>query len=403
LAAGLLALSGCGGSPEANRIPGKRLVIYMSSPVHGASNAVARAQVSAARLALAQQGARIGKYAIQLKVLDDSAPQSGGWDPNQTSFNARVAAQDPVTIGYLGEFNSGATAISIPLLNRAGIAQVSAASGAVGLTSPGPGASPGEPQKYYPTGFRTFARVAPNDAVQAEAQVGVEQRAGCQATFVLQDGEVDGSSEAITFALTAQSRGLRVLGVQAFTPQALDYTGLASSVAQADPDCVLISALDGPSSALLARELAVDLPNARLFASSSLATPSFTDPAKGGLAPALDSRVVILSPALGRTDYPPATRTILAAGAKQFGSGPPEAVFGYAAMSLMLDAIRRATDNGRKSVQRSKVVSALFARGYHQSVLGPFGIESNGDTTIHSYGVYKVANGRMVFVRTATG
>jgi branched-chain amino acid transport system substrate-binding protein len=398
-----LALGACGSAPEANRIPGKRLVIYMSGPLHGATNALAHAQVNAARLALEQQGSRVGKYLIELKVLDDSTPQSPGWDPNQTSFNARVAAQDPTTVGYLGELNSGATAISIPVLNRAGIAQVSAGSGAVGLTSQGPGASPGEPEKYYPTGLRTFARVIPSDAVESEVQVGLEQRQGCRATFVLQDGQVDSSSQAITFALTAQSKGLSVLGVQAFLPHAVDYSGLASSVAQAGADCVLISALDGPSAALLARELALSLPNAKLFASSSLAQPSFVEPAKGGLAPALDSRVLILSPGLGPSAYPPTTRAVLAAYTLRYGTAPPQAVFGYVAMNLMLDAIRKATDNGRKAAQRSKVVSALFARGYHQSVLGPFGIDSGGDTTLRSYGIYRVVNGRLVFLRAATG
>ena len=151
-----------------------------------------------------------------LKALDDSTPQSGGWDPSQTTINARLASQDPTTIGYIGEFNSGASAISIPLLNRAGIAQISSGSTAVGLTSAGTGAAPGSPQKYYPLGTRTFARVVPNDAVQAIALVHVQQTLGCHSTFVLDDGEVDGEDTALTFVLTAQSAGLRVVGVQAF-------------------------------------------------------------------------------------------------------------------------------------------------------------------------------------------
>lgn len=403
LAVAVLGLGGCGGLAPANQIAGKRLVIYMSSPLHGAGNFTARAQVNAARLALAQQGGRIGKYLIQLKVLDDSTPQSQGWDPSQTSLDARLAAQDPDTIGYLGELNSGASAISIPVLNRAGIPQVSPGSGAVGLTSAGPGASPGEPVKYYPTGIRTFARVIPSDAVESEVQVGLEQRSGCRATYVLQDGELDGSTEAITFALTAQSRGLTVLGVQAYSPSATDYGALAASVAQTGAGCVLISALDGPSAARLARDVAVNLPDAHIFASSTLDQPSFTEASKGGLAPALDSRVLLVSPALEPAAYPPAGRAMLAAYALKFGPAPPQAVFGYAAMALMLDAIRRATDNGRKPARRSKVVSELFARGTHQSILGPYGIDSNGDTTIRTYGIYRVVNGRLAFVASATG
>jgi len=402
IAAGLL-LAGCTTTPAANRIHGQRLVVYLSVPLRGASNALARVDVNAARLALAQDGGRVGKYVIALKVLDDSTPQGDGWDPNQTSLNARLAAQDPDTIGYIGELNSGASAVSIPLLNRAGIAQVSPASGAVGLTSSGPGAAPGEPDKYYPTGIRTFVRVAPSDAVEAQVQVALEQQQGCQHTFVLQDGEVDGSSQAITFVLTAQSKGLNVLAVQAFAPHAIDYRGLATSVATTSPDCVLISALDGPSAAQLAREVGVTLPSARLYASSSLAQPSFTAAGHGGLAPALDSRVLVLSPALGPADYPAATRTMLVNYSRRYGEPQPQLVFGYAAMQLMLDAIRRATDDGHKPVRRSKVVAALFSHAVHQSVLGPYTIDANGDTSIRAYGIYQILNGRLRFWRAAHG
>lgn len=404
LAGAAVALAtGCGRSPGANQIPGKRLVIYMSMPLHGASNALARSQVNAARLALGSVGGRVGRYRIVVHVLDDSTPQGEGWDPSQTTVNARLAARDPATVGYIGELNSGATAISIPVLNRAGIAQVSPASGAVGLTTQGPGASPGEPGKYYPTGVRTFARVVPNDAVEAEAQAGLEARAGCHSIFVLHDAEVDGSSTAITFALTAAARGLNVLGVQAFSAGAPDYSGLAGSVAQAGADCVLIAALDGPSAARLARDVAVELPDARIFAASTLAQPSFVDSARGGLAPAVASRVLLVDPALGASAYPPAARSMLAAYRAQFGPAPPGTVFGYAAMSLMLDVIRRATDGGREPPRRSKLLRALLARGVHQSVLGPYRLNGDGDTSLSSYGIYRIARGHLEFVRAAAG
>ena len=111
----------------------------------------------------------------------------------------------------------------------------------------------------------------------------------------------------------------------------------------------------------------------------------------------------MLSPGLGAPAYPPAGRAMLAAYAQQFGPAAPEAVFGYAAMTLMLDAIRRATDNGRKPARRSKVVASLLARVTHQSVLGQYRLDANGDTSIRTYGIYRLVNGRMVFSRSATG
>ena len=181
-----VATGGCGSKDAvANRIQGATLRIYTSGPMRGASRLNAQAVVNGEELALSQAGEKVGHYRIQLRALDDSTPQRDEWDPGKTTVNARIVIQDPTTIGYIGDFNSGATAVSIPLLNRQGIPQISASSSAVGLTSGAAGAAPGEPQKYYPTGIRTFARVVPADTVQATVQVDLQLSQDCRKTYVL--------------------------------------------------------------------------------------------------------------------------------------------------------------------------------------------------------------------------
>jgi branched-chain amino acid transport system substrate-binding protein len=398
--AALACLSGCGaGAPVSGRIRGTTLTIYYSGPTHGASSLGSQAALNGARIALAGIQGRIGKYRILLRALDDSTPQSDGWDPNQTTTNARLAVQDPTTVGYLGDFNSGAAAISIPLLNREGIAQLGPAASAVGLTSTGPGASPGEPEKYDPTGVRTFARPVPNDAVQALSQVRLAQSSGCRRMFVLHDGEVDGEDEGLSFVLTAQSAALRVVGVQVFQRSAPDYTPLALSVAQAGADCVLLSAIDEGSAARLAAALARALPHAPIIASSGLADSAFTDPADGGLPLADGARVEVTSPTLGARAYPASGQAFLAAYSRQFGPPEPPAIFGYEAMSLILRAIERATDHGRKAAVRSKVVEAVFATRKRRSVVGTYSVDASGDTTLRRYGIYRIVAGRLSFWR----
>jgi branched-chain amino acid transport system substrate-binding protein len=68
----------------------------------------------------------------------------------------------------LGESNSGATAVSLPLLNDAGLLQISPSNTYVGLTR-SEGADKGEPDKYYPSGKRTYGRIMPPDNVDAAA------------------------------------------------------------------------------------------------------------------------------------------------------------------------------------------------------------------------------------------
>ena len=290
---------------------------------------------------------RIGKYRIVLKSLDDSTQQRAEWDPGQTTINAKLAAQDPTTIGYVGEFNSGASAISIPILNRLGIPQISPASTAVGLTSSGPGSAPGEPEKYYPTGVRTFARVVPSDAVQAQAQVRMQESEGCTKTYVLDDGEVDGHDSATSFTLAAQRSSIRVVGSQSFDPKATDYSSLPTAIATTGANCVLISAITESNAVAVTKQIAQSLPHVKLFGSAGVGESTFTDSRQGGIPDAIDPRVLISVPTLDPSAYPASAQAFYAAYTRAYGTPQPYAIYGYEAMSLMLNSIARATDGGR--------------------------------------------------------
>jgi branched-chain amino acid transport system substrate-binding protein len=404
LALATAALAGCGSKSAAtDTVNGTKLTVYVSMPLEGDARDAATAVLNGARMALARSAARIGRYRIVLHALDDATAKLGQWDPGQTENNARLAVADPTTIGYVGEFNSGASAISIPLLNRAEIAQVSPASTAVGLTADVPGVSPGEPQKYYPTGRRTYVRVVPSDAVQAAAQVKLQQQLGCTKTFVADDGEVDGLDTATSFAAAAQHTGLNVVAVQTFEPRATDYSSFAAGAAALGPDCVLISALPESGAALVTKQLAAVLPEAQIFGAADVGDQAFTDPAMGGIPTALDRRVLITLPTFPASAYPPAGRAFFARYAQLYGVQQPYAIYGYEAMSLMLSAIRRATAGGTRAPRRSAVVAALFATRDRSSVLGTYSIDGSGDTTLRRYGVWRVVDGRLEFWRAITG
>lgn len=394
-----IGLAGCGSKSVAGlRIPGDTLTIYSSLPLHGASSVSARAVLRGEELALTAAGDRIGKYHVVLHSLDDSTAQRGTWDPGQTTVNARTAVQDKTTIGYIGDLNSGASAVALPLLNREGIPEISPASTAVGLTASSPGASPGEPQKYYPTKIRTFARVMPSDSLQAQAQVKLQRAAGCRKTFVVDDGEVDGEAMATTFQLTARAVGLSVVGVQSFEPNATDYTPFAASVAQTGADCVLISAITDSGAVTVTRQLAQAMPSAHIFGTAGLAESSYSEPARGGIPAALDPRVLLTAAAAGQTAEAAAARGFYASYARLYGPAAapePDSIYGYDAMSLLLNAISRATHAGQRPARRSEVLAAIFDTRQRRSALGTYSIEPDGDTTIRHYGAYRIVDGRL--------
>ena len=114
----------------------------------------------------------------------------------------------PRRIYYIGEFNSGASEVSMPILNRAGIPQVSPASTYVGLTTSQPGSLPGEPNKYFPTGTRTFLRIVPMDTNQAAALIDLMGSDNCAKIALAHDTGAYGRGLATLIA----ARRARVRG-----------------------------------------------------------------------------------------------------------------------------------------------------------------------------------------------
>ena len=98
----------------------------------------------------------------------------------------------------------------------------------------------------------------------------------------------------------------------------------------------------------------------------------------------------------------PGGETFLAAYKAKYGTSSPDpyAIYGYEVMKLGLDTIKGLGSQGNS---KSAVRKALFATTARQSVLGTYGFNKNGDTTLKSYGLYKVgSNGQTVFYKTLT-
>jgi branched-chain amino acid transport system substrate-binding protein len=400
----LVVLAGCDGTtPASNRIRGTKLSVYVSLPLIGPSRWSGQAALNGVRMALAAAHGAVGHYRIVLHALDDATVSSRGWNPGQTTVNARAAIKNPSTIGYIGDLNSGATAVAIPLLNRADVPQISPTSTAVGLTEGGLEAAPGEPQKYYPDKKRTFVRVIPSDRIQSAVQVELQREADCDRIVVLDDGEVDGTDAAVSFDYAAQHAGLKVVSTIQYDPNATSYKSLAKGIAKKHPACVMISALPQSHPVALTEAVAQAVPDADLFATAGLAEPSYVDPAHGGIPVALDSRLTITAGMLGPQNYPRAGQQFLRTYAMRYGSVQSDAIFGYAAMSLLLEAIHAATGGAGHPVTRSSVLAQLFMTHDLRSVLGTYSIDRRGDTTLDRFGVYHVVDGQLVFWQARRG
>ncbi len=381
---------------------GGKLTIYSSLPLQGAARAQSVAAVDGAKLALEQAGGKVGDFEITYKSLDDSTAQAAGWEPGATSANARKAASDDSTIGYIGEFNSGATAVSLPILNEAGVAQVSPGNTAVGITSDDPGAEPGEPDKYYPSGERTYARVLPKDTYQGAAMVALAKEEGCASAYILNDQEVYGAGLAKNVELAAKDAGLEIKGNDGIDKTAANYRSLGEKIAGIGADCFIYTGITANNAVQLFKDMAEALPKAPLLGPEGVGETGFFDSSEGGVPPKIAGRVRITIPGVAPEEYPAAGQQFLKDFTETYGEENPDryAVYGYESMSLLLDSIKRAGDDGG---DRAAVVEQLMSTKDREGVFGTYSIDENGDITLTPYGVYKINNNEMVFDHTIEG
>jgi branched-chain amino acid transport system substrate-binding protein len=376
---------------------GKTVTVYSSLPLQGASRPQTTALVNGVKLALEQAGGKAGDFTVKYQSLDDSTAQAGSWTPEATQANASKAAQDDTTAVYIGEFNSGASAISIPVLNEAGVPQISPANTAVGLTSDEPGANPGEPDKYYPAGTRTYTRIVPKDTIQGAALATLMKQDGCTKVFMTNDKEVYGAGLAKNIDLAAKPQGLDIVANEAIDKNAPNYRSLASKAKGQGADCFVYSGITANNAVQLYKDFSAALPDAKLYGPDGVAESGFSDPKKGGIPADVAAKTKVTVATLSPDEYPPEGQDFFQQFADKYGEPNPDpyAIYGYEAMRLALDAIQRS-GTGKKE----DIIKALFDTKDRKSVLGTYSIDENGDTTLTDYGVYTIKGGSLTFDST---
>ena len=142
-----LAFAGCGndGSGDEGPQSGSRTVtIYSSMPLHGPERESSQDMVSAIKLALKDAGGKAASLSVTYVSLDSATREDKTWTSDRVLDNARTAVRDINTIAYIGDRDSAATALSLPLTNEGDVLQVSPTSAYDGLTRAG-GVRTGEP------------------------------------------------------------------------------------------------------------------------------------------------------------------------------------------------------------------------------------------------------------------
>ena len=373
--------------------------IYSSLPLQGASRPQTTAMVEGIKLAVDRAGGKAGDFKIKYTSLDDSTAQAGTWTPEAASANARKVAQDDNAIAYIGEFNSGASAISIPILNEVPIAQVSPANTAVGLPSDEPGADQGEPEKYYPTGNRHYLRIVPKDTIQGAALASLMKSEGCGNAYILNDKEVYGAGLAKNIENSAKEVGLKVLANEGIDPKAPNFRSQAAAMKSAGTDCFVFSGITANGAVQLYKDVHAALPDINLYGPDGVAESGFSDPKEGGIPADVQAKTKVTVATLSPDEYPPEGKKFFSDFEAKYNEANPDpyAIYGYEAMKLVLDTCKKL---GGDCSDKQAMIDALFQTKGRKSVLGTYDIDENGDTTLTDYGVYTIKDGELTFDKT---
>jgi branched-chain amino acid transport system substrate-binding protein len=356
---------------------------YSSLPLSGSTIAQTGPTVKGIELALKQAGNKAGSYSIKYTSLNDATAAAGQWTAEATSADARKAAADSKAVYYMGEFNSGASEVSMPILNHAGIAQDSPANTYVGLTaSLAHVTAPGEPQKYFPTGKRTYTRIVPLDTIQGAADLDALKGAGCKKLAIFDDTQAYGAGLAAVLNATAKMYGIKVVKTSSDATVEPNYTSVAQAFASAGAQCVELSATTasvGGTAFVSAVHSA--LPHATILGPDGMCASAWVTTVP----------VLCTVATLDMKAYP-GGKAFLKAYKKAYGVANPDpySIYGYASAELGLHALSQVKAGLSGKTLQAAMVKSLFKTKNLKSVLGTYSINAQGDTTLTSYGLYRL-------------
>jgi branched-chain amino acid transport system substrate-binding protein len=364
-----------------------RIRIVSSFPRTGSGKGQSDAIVNGIKMALEEANMRVDGATLDFEDMDDATPAKGAWDAGKEAENANKAVNDPDVMAYIGTFNSGAAKVAIPILNRANLLMISPANTYPGLTKKVEGVEPNEPDVYYPTGQRNYARVVPPDDLQGSVGANWAKQLGVQRVYILHDTELYGNGLAVVFNNTAPKVGLNVVGgPEGIDPRASDYRALATKIRGSNPDLIYFGGITQNQVGKLLKDIRSTIGNnVKFMGPDGIYERAFIDDA----GDAAEGTYITFG------GIPPSKLT--GKGAEWYQTfkakyGEPEAyaAYGYESGRVVLDGIKRA---GVKD--RVKIRDAVFATRDYDGVLGNrWSFDQNGDTSLTAMSGRQVKDGK---------
>jgi branched-chain amino acid transport system substrate-binding protein len=389
----------------------KVLTISSDLPLQGSSFDSNDSTNKAIALYLKQIKYKAGKYTVKFKIYDDATAAKGSWDDAKCAANAQAHVANKSEVAVMGTYNSGCAKIEIPILNQApggAMTMVSDANTNPGLTKSW---NPGEPDIYYPTGVRNYARVCTTDDVQGSAAAQFAKSIGVKSVYVLNDTQTYGQGVAQAFTTEAKKQGLTVLSSGAFgegwDAKQSDYTALFTKIKALNPDMIYVGGIfDNNGGQLTKDKVAVLGDNTKV---KFMAPDGFTGYPEFNSLPEADGAYLsfagLSSDLLAKINPKGAGANFVKAYMKEYKKAPVGSypVYGVAAVQVILAAIAKS-DGTRKGVTNAIFSGSGITVPAKTSVLGKALTIStlSGDTLAKDVTIEVVKGGQETTLKAQT-
>jgi branched-chain amino acid transport system substrate-binding protein len=210
----------------------------------------------------------------------------------------------------------------------------------------------GEPDKYYPTGKRNYARVVTTDDFQGTADsTYVAEDLGLKRCYVLNDNQTYGIGVAKAFVDNAKKVGIEILGNQPWDAKQPNYTALFQNIKAKNPDCIFLGGIyDNNGGQLVKDKVKVLGDNTKVMLMGPDGFSGYTDLQKQKEAEGMYLSFAGLDTESLRKNGGGAAKFLDAYKAK-YGADPSTsyALYAVAAVQVILAAIEKS-DGTRKSI-----------------------------------------------------
>lgn len=330
-------------------------------------------------------------FTIAYTSFDDC--RQGAYNADAGVANVRSMLDDSAYMGMIGPYNSAVAKAEIPIANPKDFVMISPANTNPCLTKDLPTCSY-HPQDLRPTGTNNYWRVVTTDDYQGPAMADyMYKQLGIKNVGILDDSTVFGVGIAGAFETEFKKLGGTVAKHSEYKKdqQGSDFKSILLGLKSAGALGVYVGGTDDQNICIpraQMKQIGWDVP---FGGGDGIETTDCINQASGN-----ESGVLATSAGADATQVSGAKDTIAAfrkafTGANDFGGYTMQA---YDAANIVMTAIGNAIKaNGGNMPTRKQVREEMAKITSFQGVIGKYGFDQNGDTTLKIVSIYEVKTG----------